>query len=234
RRVKVEKDRHSHIALISEWDTLYGRALPNSMARCLGGDECEKANLDPFTDKPWLHPFKYLRGLDGQLPNDGSNYGDGSKDSSKKQDKDAKDGTKARPDAKVQDRAEGQGQFDYLRRLGEVMQQLDADLRREHQNGIEAVGVLGSDLYDKLLVLQALRPLLPNALFFTTDLDALVLHPIALTFTRNLLVASSFGLQLRPDIQGEIPPFRSSYQTAAFLATRVAVRSENGPPPAWS
>ena len=27
---------HSHIALISEWDTLYGRALPDTMARCLG------------------------------------------------------------------------------------------------------------------------------------------------------------------------------------------------------
>jgi hypothetical protein len=234
RRVKIEKDRHSHIALVSEWDTLYGRALPNSMARCLGGGECQKANLDPFADKPWLHPFKYLRGLDGQMPNNGLNSGTDSKDSSKKQDKDGKDGTKARPDAKAQDRAEGQGQFDYLRRLGEVIQQLDADLRRENQNGIEAVGVLGSDLYDKLLVLQALRSLLPNALFFTTDLDALVLHPIALTFTRNLLVASSFGLQLGPDIQGETPPFRSSYQTAAFLATRVAVRSENGPPPAWS
>ncbi len=46
--------------------------------------------------------------------------------------------------------------------------------------------------------------------------DALVLHPTARPYTRNLLVASSFGLQLDDDLQHEIPPFRSSYQTAAF------------------
>src|SRR5262249_36210986 len=51
--------------------------------------------------------------------------------------------------------------------------------------------------------------------------------------TRNLLVASSFGLQLRPDIQGEILPFRSGYQTAAFLATRVAIHSDEAPRWAW-
>jgi len=121
-----------------------------------------------------------------------------------------------------------------LRRLGDSMQQVDAELRqKEDPKGIEAIGVLGSDLYDKLLVLQALRPLFPEALFFTTDLDALLLHPIAQTPTRNLLVASSFGLQLRPEIQGEIPPFRSSYQTAGFLATRFAIRNDGGPHPTW-
>ena len=82
-------------------------------------------------------------------------------------------------------------------------------------------------------MLQALRPLLPNALFFTTDLDAIVLQPSALGRTRNLLVASSFGLRLRPALQGEIPPFRSSYQTAAFLSTRVAVRGKQGAPAPW-
>ena len=82
-------------------------------------------------------------------------------------------------------------------------------------------------------MLQALRPLLPNAWFFTTDLDALLLHPGAQTLTRNLLVASSFGLQLGSDIQGEIPPFRSGYQTAQFLATRVATRSESPPKRNW-
>src|SRR5262249_62198927 len=146
--------------------------------------------------------------------------------------KDAKASTKP-SDTKPQERAEGQGQFDYLRRLGDRIQQLDRDLRQQDSKGVEAVGILGSDLYDKLLVLQALRPLVPNALFFTTDLDALVLHSSALTYTRNLLVASSFALQLRPAAQGETPPFRSSYQTAAFLATRTAIRGLPGAPAAW-
>jgi hypothetical protein len=231
RRVKFEVKGHSHIALASEWDTLYGQALPESMARRFGAEGCQQPSSDPPTEKDWLHCFKYLRGLDGQMPTvDRLPFGSNSKDTAGKQDKDTKDNAKRRPDAKPQDRAEGQGQFDYLQRLADRMQTLDAELRRDNPRGIEAVGILGSDLYDKLLVLQALRPLLPDALFFTTDLDALILHPIALTSTRNLLVATSFGLWLRPAIQGEIPPFRSSYQTAGFLAARAAIRKDGAPP----
>jgi hypothetical protein len=229
----VDQKRNSHVALVSEWDTFYGRALPESMARCLGElADCQADDVDPFLHKPWLHRFKYLRGMDGQMPNvDGTGSSSGATDKGGKADKASKDGTKSPAIPKASDRAEGQGQFDYLRRLGSQMQQLDANLLRDTGNGIAAIGVLGSDLYDKLLVLQALRPLLPNALFFTTDLDALLLHPSAVPTTRNLLVASSFGLQLEPDVQKEIPPFRSSYQTGAFLATRAAIR---GSRPGWS
>ena len=116
------------------------------------------------------------------MPNaDGLGSNNGSKDTDNKQNKDSKDNAKSRPDPSAKDRAEGQSQFDYLRRLGDHIQQLDAKLRRDNENGIEAVGVLGSDVYDKLLVLQVLRPLLPNAWSFTTDLDALFLHPSAQT-----------------------------------------------------
>ena len=233
-RLRQVNDKGGHIALVSEWDTLYGRALPDSIARCFGESEgCRQTDTDPFVNKPWLHRFKYLRGLDGQAPgSEAPSGGSGSKTSGNTQDKDAKASTKP-SDTKPQERAEGQGQFDYLRRLGDRIQQLDRDLRQQDSKGVEAVGILGSDLYDKLLVLQALRTLVPNALFFTTDLDALVLHPSALTYTRNLLVASSFALQLRPAAQGETPPFRSSYQTAAFLATRTAIRGLPGAPAAW-
>src|SRR5262245_37612130 len=200
------------------------------MARCLRQPSCEPVSDDPFRGKGWLHPFKYLRGLDGQMPDaGGSGSGANGKDPAIKPDKDSKNSAKSTPDLSTKDRAEGQSQFDYLQRLGDRIQQRDAELRRKGEQGIEAVGVLGSDLYDKLLVLQSLRPLLPDAWFFTTDLDALLLNPGAQTRTRNLLVASSFGLQLRPDIQNGIPPFRSSYQTAEFLATRIAIR-DDGPP----
>jgi hypothetical protein len=226
-------DRRSHVALISEWDTLYGRALPDAMARCLERSPCEPAGGDPFRAKNWLHPFKYVRGLDGQMPNAAVNAGAGGKDSDNKPDKDSKDNTKNRPDPNLKARAEGQSQFDYLQRLGDRIRQLDAELRLRGDRGIEAIGVLGFDLYDKLLVLQALRPLLPDAWFFTTDLDALLLHPSAQNVTRNLLVASGFGLQLRPDVQGATPPFRNNYQTGEYLAARVAIRSANGPDKCW-
>src|SRR5262249_22642629 len=164
----------------------------------------------------WLHRFKYLRGLDGQAPgSEAPSGGSGSKTSGNTQDKDAKASTKP-SDTKPQERAEGQGQFDYLRRLGDRIQQLDRDLRQQDSKGVEAVGILGADLYGNLLALKARPPRVPTALFSTTDLDALVLHPSALTYTRNPLVASSFALQLRPAAQGKPPPFRSNYQTAAF------------------
>ena len=111
---------------------------------------------------------------------------------------------------------------------------VDEDGAEEVATGSRAVGVLGSDRYDKLLILQALRSLLPNAVFFTTDLDALVLHPTARPYTRNLLVASSFGLHLDDDLQREIPPFRSSYQTAAFFAAQAAVKGADGQPCTWN
>src|SRR5207253_7304511 len=38
-RLRGVDDKASHIALVSEWDTLYGRALPDSIARCFGEDE---------------------------------------------------------------------------------------------------------------------------------------------------------------------------------------------------
>jgi hypothetical protein len=231
----VRPEDRSHIVLISEWDTLYGRALPDAMARCLGQPQCETVGGDPFNDKDWLHPFKYVRGLDGQMPDVGSlGAGTAEKDGGSKPDKNGKDGAKPWSDPSVKARAEGQSQFDYLQRLGDRIKHVDTELRLAGQHGIAAVGVLGSDLYDKLLVLQALRPLLPDAWFFTTDLDALLLHPSAQSATRNLLVASGFGLQLRPDAQGAIPPFRSNYQTAEFLAARAAIHKEGPPNPCWS
>src|SRR5262249_358447 len=115
-------------------------------------------------------------------------------------------------------------QFDYLRRLARHIREEHERLRREENSqGFTSIGVFGTDLYDKLLVLQAIRHEFRSATFFTTDLDARYLDPRDLPWTRNLLVASSYGLQLRNDIQGEIPPFRNSYQTATFLAARVAL-----------
>src|SRR5262249_7885803 len=77
-------------------------------------------------------------------------------------------------------------------------------------------------VYDKLLLLQALRPELPDATFFTTDLDELLLPQDKLRYTRNLLVASGYGLTLTPDLQRDVLPFRSSYQTSIFLPTTMA------------
>jgi hypothetical protein len=92
--------------------------------------------------------------------------------------------------------------------------------------------VLGSDFYDKLLVLRALRPRFPQTIFFTTDLDARLSHPDVWGDTHNLIVASAFGLSLADDYQNSLPPFRDSYQTSVFASTFVALREEKIPDPA--
>jgi len=49
------------------------------------------------------------------------------------------------------------------------------------------------------------------------------LHPDEKEWTRNLIVASPFGLKLHDDLQKNTPPFRDNYQTAKYLSTKLAV-----------
>jgi hypothetical protein len=73
--------------------------------------------------------------------------------------------------------AEGHKQLDYLRRLADRIRRDDRRLRAEGRGEIAAIGVLGSDVYDKISVLRALRGEFPRAVFFTTDLDARLSSP---------------------------------------------------------
>jgi hypothetical protein len=210
-----------HVILIAERDSVYSRSLPVAMERYLSRDNCNSDGRGTFATQ--IHHYSYLRGLDGQLPGlrSGVDGESGQKDGS---DKDEKTSASARSAAeKGIERAEGQGQFDYLRRLS--MRIREDVLRNGGEGQIRAIGVLGSDVYDKLVVLQALRAQFPDAIFFTTDLDARLLHPRELAWTRNLIVASSFGLHLHPELQRDIPPFRDSYQTSLYLATLVALNN---------
>ena len=226
--------RHSHIALVSEWDTVYGRALPATIARCFG---IRHMSASQWRGLPaWLHPFKSCAGSTGNwrtlaAPTPAA----GSDDTGSKQDNNAaKNATRPPARSAARDRAEGQGQFDYLRRLGERIQQLDADCSAKARGGIQAVGVARLRLVRQIA--RAAGAAAPVA-------DRLVLHhrsgclapairrrrsSRAISWSRRASACSS-----RPDIQGEMPPFRSSYQTAAFLATRVAIHSDEAPRWAW-
>jgi hypothetical protein len=217
------RKRPGTIALVSEWDTFYGQSLPETFIRCIRSQApCANSPSSPETAASVVQ-FSYMRGLDGELPRSGGSAkkdadpGDGGDAASSDTKKDA---AKARPI----ERAEGQSQFDYLRRLVNQITLKNEELVENYHERIRAIGVLGSDVYDKLLVLQALRADFPDAIFFTTDLDARFWHPNELRSTRNLIVASSFGLRLRDELQGSIPPFRDTYQTAAFLAARLALK----------
>lgn len=215
----------SQIALLAEWDSYYGRTLPLefSAAACMDthqgepGHRCHshKGALEALAipakqrdELPWIHQYSYLRGLDGEIPGGESGGGRGGRG------KPGKGGDRNVDDL---ERPEGESQLDYVRRLAD---RLEAD---SEDRDFRAIGILGSDVYDKLLILQALRKRFPHTIFFTTDLDARLLHPSQYDWTHNLIVASHYGLQVHPALQREIPPFRSSYQSGTFLGALQAI-----------
>ena len=223
-----------HVVLISEWDSFYGRKFPGTMQHaflCEGEDQSKNPQCEnPKEDSPkpeWLHKFSYLRGLDGRTAEESEKkIVEISSAPSEKQSgvlERITAQTDAKDDAKLYERPDGQRQFDYLRRMAHELVALNARKRAEDQGSIKAIGVVGTDVYDKLLVLRALRPEFPGALFFTTDLDAALTMPSERDWTRNLIVASSFDLELHRNLQSDIPPFRSNYQTSAFLSAILAI-----------
>ncbi|MBX3639686.1 MAG: hypothetical protein KF888_04115 [Nitrosomonas sp.] len=114
----------------------------------------------------------------------------------------------------------GPAQYDYLHRIArEIRQTHDVIDLEKRVTGIKAVGIFGSDFYDKLLVLKALRAEMPSLLVFTTDLDAQMFHPQHWRWTRNLVVASPFDLRLNEQHQKLFPAFRDNQQTEIFYRT---------------
>ena len=215
------KTGNDEVALIAEWDTFYGRALPLTFASVVS-----EASLDRIIKSypKNIHTFRYLRGIDGMLP-----------EASIKDVKPKGDAKEMTYPLLARETTEGLNQADYLRRLAGNLQDLNQQLIKKRGEGLRAVGVLGSDVYDKLLILKALRRTLPGTLFFTNSLDARLGHPDEWQSARNLIVVSPFGLQLtekwkrKPmDVSqlGQILPFRDSYQTAVYASTLLATGDE--------
>ncbi len=203
----------SGIAVISEIDSSYGRALPTVVQQSIE---------DRMGCKTPVHAFGYLRGVDGELP-PGSDF----TASSSIAERAAANAENVAVDltfaAGTPDSAVGVAQTDYIRRLAEHIARRHVALTEHNHEGFRAIGVLGADVYDKQLILHALRERLPAVTFFTTDLDARLNAPREFRWSRNLLIGSSFGLA-PPEAELEVPPLRDSYQTAFFLATRFALR----------
>lgn len=189
------------VALVGQRDTAYARGLSAALEDALKSYRVEVLKTG------------YLRGVDGKRAGGG-----GKEDKSGKEEKTAIE------------RPEGDAQIDYLRRLAQDLLRRQSEMQRAGKPGIRAIGILGDDYHDKLLALEAMRGAIPDALFFTTDLDAAMLHPSDNRHTRNLLVASGYGLSLAAPAQGDAPPFRDSYQTAAYATTRAVLAEMAGDP----
>jgi hypothetical protein len=228
------------IVLVSEWDTPYGRALPLTFEWEVDGGcpEQLKAILEEGHRPANVRVFHYLRGLDGRVPIE----------SASTETPASKTPTEKSPD-KPREKPEGLDQADYLRRLARELEALNQKFLARDGGQIRAVGVLGSDVYAKLLVLEGVRPALPEAIFFTTDLDARFGHPDEWRWARNLVVASTFGPTIRDNRvlasstqeqlggasrksplipspgRDHVLPFRDRNQTAVYCATLAAARS---------
>lgn len=207
-----------HVVLITERDTLYGQAFRHTFETAINED---LAALDPVPQR--LHHFTYLRGADGQYPlsdkreeqpqttatTPPNGYGNGYGNQAGRQ--------------QGAELAHGSGQFDYIRRLAQDIKDLRQQLLANNGD-IKAIGLVGTDLFDKLLILRALRPEFPTVRFFTTELDARLAHRDELPYTRNLLVASHFALELdQRTFDRTVLPFRDSHQTATYFSVRLAV-----------
>ncbi len=159
---------------------------------------------------PNFHCYVYLRGLDGQTSRKMYSESSSNRLSSLE--------TLIAGDPN-ESKAEGLAQFDYMNRLGARLEKLEAQLKRDNAGHIDALGICGNDPYDTLVILQVLRPLFPNAVFFTTDLDARFSHPKEQVWARNLIVLSSYGLELEKNFKAAWPP------------SGTASRPRNSPPP---
>jgi hypothetical protein len=208
------------IVLVSEGDSSYARLF-----RDLFRDDFEKRAGNAWGTcgagrEPRVRSFGYLRGLDGVLPEEGTGGRVSTPAPPSAQWPTARD---VLLDRAALERADGRSQYDYLRRLAGQLEVLDVQERREGRKGVRAIGVLGNDAYDKILVLEALRDRFRKAVFFAADLDARLMGASAVASTRNLVVASSYGLTVNPGLQGSAPAFRDTYQSGSYLAARIAV-----------
>jgi hypothetical protein len=198
-----KNEKQDHIVLIGEWDTVYSRNFNRLFRKQI-------EELNGLKGVGWLHSFNYFRGIDGAVGRGADKTG--SEDNVTKSKEKSKQ-TYRRP--------VGANQFDYLRRLGDQIADLSNSIVKT--GSIRAIGIVGSDTYDMLLILQALRSRFPNIIFFTTDLDARMLHIAENSWARNLIVASAYGLS--PDYTNfESLRFRSSYQTSLYLAAYNATQ----------
>ena len=227
--------RVGSVYLVGQWDTAYARGLTKYFREKWCGVakvKCSPKKKCDTEETCHIYEATYLRGLDGHT---GQRSENADSKAQTGQGTDNKDSTEP-------EHPEGAAQLDYLRRLGDIIRN---DIGGQHNDSEDkdspnvAVGIFGNDYHDKLLVLQELHAILPQAVFFTTDLDAAMFHPKDNKYTRNLVVASSYPLSVerskasdaddkakqdaKDDKARYVAPFRSNYQTSVYFTIRKAL-----------
>lgn len=216
------------VIVFHEIDSEYGRAL---------GEIAQTKLQMPLGKKPRFQvtTVPYLRGLDGSGPGSQGRPAESATRSPSNSTLTPSVATLTDlPNAMQQlmrasrgeDPAFGSDRSDYVRRLADVLaNRQDADGKAPRP--IFAIGLLGTDYYDTLSLLQGLRTRFPEAIFFSLELDARMLNPKHQRWTRNLIVASTGGLESSSMGPGGLPnpgvmphSFRNDAQRSFFECAR--------------
>ena len=195
------------VVLLHEWDSLFARSLVEKIRQglpCHGGGVVD------------VDTYAFFGGLDG-VTLEGASKQQRAVPRANRTDKDSN----KEPEIEW---PENRDQRDYIRRL---VRNLQAGGDHGAKSPVRAIGVIGQDVHDKLLLIQALRPAFTEQTIFTTDMDARLFHPDVTRYMRNVVVSSALPLsprELRPFFAPapKVAPFRDSYQTATYLAVRYA------------
>jgi hypothetical protein len=225
------------IIILTEWDSPYVRSLAVTFGAKASGKSYASVLENPMENWPKsIEWYRYLRGIDGRLP--------GEEVAKKEPDGSQKNQVTPVQRNPEEESTEGVNQSDYLRRLARVLQSKDVIWQRRG-GGIRAIGLFGSDIYDKLMILRALRSEFPDAVFFTNNFDAHFERQTDWPNVHNLVIVSPFGSTLErgverpavelakdtspiPDQPGPIEwqpnaaPFRDNIQTSMYVGTLVA------------
>jgi hypothetical protein len=200
-----------HVIILTEWDNPYGRSLARTFEKEAQEAQAAKRPKAPEKVSSRIDFYRYMHGIDGRLPGDSAK--DKMDDSQKNQNTSSNTATEA---------TEGINRADFLRRLAVHLKSEEAGWLRHGDTGVGAIGLLGSDIYDKLMILRALRPEFSNAIFFTNNYDAHFERREDWDDVHNLVVASPFGSMLSSERQKSLAPFRDSDQTSMFAGTLLA------------
>ena len=214
---RIDVTHGDKVVILTEWDRAYTRWLEMTFAfAALGSKQSYSLIKEPDHWPKWILSYRYLRGIDGRLPGEQAKASPG-------EDKQKGQGA-VQP--KPEEATEGLDQSDFIRRLARHLKDEDARWRRTGEGGIRAIGLLGSDIYDKLMILRALRPVFSDAVFFTDNFDAHFERRDDWSDVRNLVVASPFGSRIElsdsTSFRQHVAPFRDNIQTSMFFGTLAA------------
>ena len=157
------------IAIVAEQDTVYGRLFDDIVRDVAPAVFSRKSknsgSARAVPCKVRTRDIGYLRGVDGEMPPGGAQ--------TYRAENTTSDDTRATPLSDVpvlfgarREPSFGVAQLDYVRRLARRIARAPAGGGAGDDASVVAIGVFGSDVYDKLLILQALRERFPNVTFF--------------------------------------------------------------------